>query len=223
MGRQIFIGLATEGTTDIRFLESIVHRTFEDIALNEGQVDIDIYVHCLKTPKTGLSFPEYVANASKDGIAKFGIMTLAIHTDTDGDTYLERLKNTIEKAQRKLDGLNDDEYCKLLTPILPIRMIEAWMLADKQLLKDEIGTTKSDNDLGINRDPENIADPKHTIEEAIRIATEDLPKRRRSRLNISELYLSLGQSISLEALSRLNSYKKFQDAVRNTYRTLGYM
>lgn len=42
MGRQIFIGLATEGTTDIRFLESIVHRTFEDIALNEGQVDIDI-------------------------------------------------------------------------------------------------------------------------------------------------------------------------------------
>lgn len=222
MGRQIFIGLATEGTTDIRFLESIVYRTFEDIAFQADQLDIEIYVHCLKTSKSGLHFPEYVANASKDGIKEVGIMTLAIHTDTDRDTYAERIKNKIEKAQNKLNGLNENEYCKLLTPVLPVRMIEAWMMADKQLLKNEIGTTKSDSQLGINRDPENIADPKHVIEEAIRIATENLPNRRR-RLTISDLYLPIGQSVSIESLARLDSYRAFQEAVRNTYKSLGYI
>ena len=53
MGKQIFIGLATEGTTDVRFLESIVKRTFEDIALKECQQDIDIYIFVSETAKQG--------------------------------------------------------------------------------------------------------------------------------------------------------------------------
>ena len=101
-------------------------------------------------------------------------------------------------------------------------MMEAWMLADTELLKSEIGTTKSDNDLGINRDPESIADPKTVIEEAIRIAQSDLPKRRQ-RLTISDLYAIIGDKIGLDRLSLLNSYLRFQEEVRNTYRTLNYM
>lgn len=34
-----------------------------------------------------------------------------------------------------------------------IQMVEAWMLADKELLKSEIGTQKSDFELGILRAP----------------------------------------------------------------------
>lgn len=219
MSKQIIIGLITEGPTDIRFLESIVRRTFEDIAFECTQ-DIDIFVHTLRTPKTG-SFVDYTINASNDGIESYGIMTLAVHTDADRDTYEERINNKIIPAQNALNELNND-YCKLLTPIIPVRMIEAWMLADKELLKTEIGTTKSDSDLGINRDPETIANPKHTIEEAIRMATDYLPKRRR-KLSISELYAIIGDTISIQELKKLDSYRKFQDSVRNTYRALNYM
>ena len=116
----------------------------------------------------------------------------------------------------------NDDYCKILTPVIPVRMMEAWMLADKELLKSEIGTTKSDNDLKINRDPETIADPKAVIEEAIRIAQSDLPKRRQ-RLTISDLYAIIGDKISINKLLSLDSYQKFQDEVRATYRTLNYM
>lgn len=219
MSKQIIIGLITEGPTDIRFLESIVRRTFEEIAFECIQ-DIDIYVHPLKTPKAD-SFVDYTKNASNDGVTSYGIMTLAVHTDADRDTYQERMNNKIDPAKNALNELGDD-YCKLLTPIIPVRMIEAWMLADKQLLKSEIGTTKSDSDLGINRDPETIADPKHVIEEAIRIATEHLPKRRQ-RLSISDLYAIIGDTVSLTELAKLNSYCKFQDVVRDTYRALNYM
>ncbi len=219
MGKQIIVGLITEGSTDVRFLESIVRRTFEDIAFECTQ-DIDIFVHILKTPKIG-TFVDYTKNASNDGVTSYGIMTLAVHTDADRDTYQERMNNKIDPAKNALNKLNED-YCKLITPIIPVRMIEAWMLADKELLKSEIGTTKSDNDLGIHRAPETIADPKHIIEEAIRIATEHLPKRRQ-KLSISELYAIIGDTISIKELEKLDSYRKFQDAVRNTYRALNYM
>lgn len=220
MGKQIIIGLVTEGTTDIRFLESVVRRTFESVAFECDQ-DIDIFIHPLKTSKTGLSFVDYIKNASGDGITSFGIMTLAVHTDADRDTYDKRMDNKIHPAQNTLNALNDD-YCKLLTPVIPVRMIEAWMLADKKLLKSEIGTTISDNDLGINRNPETIADPKQVIEEAIRIATADLSKRRK-KLSISELYAIIGDTVSIVELEKLDSYRKFQEAVRNTYRALNYM
>ena len=218
---QIFIGLATEGTTDIRFFESIVRRTFQEIALQECRPDIDIDIRRLNTKKTGLSFTEYVKQASYDGVKDFGMMVLAIHADADKETYGGRKKYNIDPAQEELDKQGDD-YCKILTPVIPVRMMEAWMLADKELLKSEIGTTKSDNDLKINRDPETIADPKAVIEEAIRIAQSDLPKRRQ-RLTISDLYAIIGDKISINKLLSLDSYQKFQDEVRATYRTLNYM
>ena len=218
---QIFIGLATERTTDIRFFESIVRHTFQEIALQECRPDIDIDIRRLNTKKTGLSFTEYVKQASYDGVKDFGMMVLAIHADADKETYDGRKKYNIDPAQEELDKQGDD-YCKILTPVIPVRMMEAWMLADKELLKSEIGTTKSDNDLKINRDPETIADPKAVIEEAIRIAQSDLPKRRQ-RLTISDLYAIIGDKISINKLLSLDSYQKFQDEVRATYRTLNYM
>ncbi len=218
---QIFIGLATEGTTDIRFFESIVRRTFQEIALRECRPDIDIDIRRLNTKKTGRSFVEYVKQASYDGVKDFGMMVLVIHTDADKETYDVRRRYNIDPAQEELDKQGDD-YCKILTPVIPVRMMEAWMLADKELLKSEIGTTKSDNDLRINRDPESIADPKAVIEEAIRIAQSDLPKRRQ-RLTISDLYAIIGDRIGLDRLSLLNSYQRFKKEVRNTYRTLNYM
>jgi hypothetical protein len=34
MSNIVIIGFATEGATDVRFLESIIRRTFEEVALN---------------------------------------------------------------------------------------------------------------------------------------------------------------------------------------------
>lgn len=218
---QIFIGLITEGSTDIRFFESIVRRTFQDIALKECRPDIDIDLRILNTKKIGLSFVEYVKQSAYEGVENFGMTILSVHVDADKVTYDERRRYNIEPAQQELNKLGDD-YCKILTPVIPVRMMEAWMLADRELLKEEIGTIKSDNDLNINKDPESIADPKYTIEEAIRIAQSDLPKRRQ-RLTISDLYAIMGDKIELAKLSALNSYQRFQEEVRNTYRELKYM
>ena len=102
-------------------------------------------------------------------------------------------------------------------------MMESWMLADKALLKNEIGTTKTDNELKIDRAPETIADPKAVIEEAIRIAQQEKTKRKRRELNISDIYFAMGQKITIKKLEQLQSYKHFQDDIRNAYRELHLM
>lgn len=218
MARQIFIGLVAEGPTDIRFLKSIVSRTFQYIALNECDYDLDLQFYPVNVSKIGLDFPELALKAWKEGVETIGMTVLAIHTDADRETYETRRRQKIIPAQEALE--KHEEGCsRYLTPIIPVRMIEAWMLADKRLLKEEMGTDKSDQELEIARDPETIADPKSVIEKAIRIATADKPKRRQ-RLSISDLYSIIGDKVSLSEMERLDSYRKFQDEVRDTFRNL---
>ncbi len=219
--RQIFVGLITEGSTDNRFLESVAKRSFEEIGF-DCNGDVEIFVKPLSISKSNLGFVDYVRNASKHGVDEFGISALCVHTDADDIDDTNAYKYKIFPAKELLKDLDNFEYCTLLIPLVPVRMIEAWMLADKELLKKEIGTTKSDVELGINRFPEQIRDPKAIIENAIRISMEHLPRRRRS-LNIGELYQPLGQKISLEELDKLDSYKKFKEEIRQTYRDLNYM
>jgi hypothetical protein len=222
MSRQIFVGLMTEGNTDNRFLESIVKKTFDEIGF-ECNGDVETYVRFISIDKTGLGFVEQVLASSKKGTEEFGIMILCVHSDADSITDFNTFQNKIIPAMNEINLKNDNEYCKIITAVVPVQMIEAWMLADKELFKKEIGTYKTDNELNINRRPEEIANPKILIEEAIRIARAEFTKRRRKDLAISELYLPIGQKITIEKLDTLPSFLKFKDAIREAYRSLNYM
>ena len=221
--KQIMIGLVAEGTTDIRFLYHIVYRTFEEVACKLCDDAIEIIPYIIKDVDKGDSFTDMLLNASKASIEQAGAMTLVVHTDSDTDTYDERYEHKFVPALKLLDNYKDDDnYCSIITPLIPVRMMEAWMLADLELLKEQIGTGKSDADLGLLRSPETIADPKALISDAIRIATAGLAKRRQ-RLSISDLYGVIGGSLSLDKLLRLPSYQKFVDSVIDTFSKLGYI
>ena len=71
--------------------------------------------------------------------------------------------------------------------------------------------------MGINRIPEQIASPKEVIETAIRIARADMTRRRRGNLTIGDLYLPIGQSVDLERLESLSSYRDFKSNIRNAF------
>jgi len=218
---QIIIGYTSEGTTDVHFLSSIILRTFVEIGF-ECQKEIEVIepiVHIKK--ENGLSFSEQMLKCSKQAHQN-GVMAFCIHVDADSETHDDVLRSKIHPT-RELIGNSIDNVCKNLVPIIPIQMTESWMLADKQLLKDEIGTEMGDNELGINRNPEEIADPKQVITDAIRLARAHIVKRRRKDLTITELYQPLGQKISLKTLSVLPSFENFKESVRAAYRTLNYL
>lgn len=219
MKNQITIGFATEGSTDVRFLESIIQRTFEEVAFDcKGEIEILPVQHLAKEP--GDIETAAVGYARKAD--NLGIMVLCLHKDADSPTDVNAFRFNIQPAFEAIET-TPDIVCKNLVAIVPIQMSESWMLADTKLLKDEIGTDLSDRELNLDRRPEAIADPKAIIADAIRISRKSLTQRRRRELNIGELYQPIGQKIDLAILRRLSSYFKFREAVRESFRKLNYL
>ena len=103
-------------------------------------------------------------------------------------------------------------------------MIESWMLADKELFKQQINAIeKRDVDLGIEKAPEKYSDPKSTIEQAIRIAMSGQSKKKRDQISISDLYEVLGNSIELTKLRTIPSFADFENNVINVFKEIGLM
>lgn len=219
MTPQLIIAYATEGTTDIRFLESVIKRTFEEVAL-ECLQELEIF-DPIHIPKFAGNIEEKALHYASQAIDN-GATILCFHVDADDRTDETAFKYLISPA---FDAIrkSEIELCKNLVAIVPVQMTEAWMLADKELLKRQLGTKKNDEELGINKNPEDFSAPKVIIESAIRVARDSLPKRRRAELSIGELYQPIGQTIRLTELGTLPSYQKFKEAVRDAFKQLNYL
>ena len=221
MSNFILAGLFTEGTTDVRFLSSVVERTLEDIAF-DCTGDIETKLEIINISKAGLSFNEQVLEASRVALDKFGVLILFVHTDSDSVSDDLIFQSKIFPSQKILSE-QDNNYCKNMVAIVPIQMTESWMIADKKILKEEIGVEKTDTELGIHLNPESITNPKELIEEIIRISKEDLSKRRRNKgLVISDLYQIIGQKLELSELEQLSSYLKFKNSLKDKLRELNF-
>lgn len=214
MSNIITIGFITEGATDVRFLGQIIRRTFENVAFDcQGEIEVYEPEHI----DSYGGFIEEVFRASEDAY-KIGIKVLCVHTDADAKDDSRVVKHKINPAFENVITSENVNLCKNLVAVIPIQMTESWMLGDKDVLKDQIDTDLTDTDLGIHRQPENYANPKGAIEEAIRIARRNLPQRRRYEFGISELYQIIGQTADLTKLARLGSYQKFKDGVVEAFK-----
>lgn len=220
MGRRMLVvGLATEGETDIRFLNDIVLRSIEHLVYTECGQDVDIFINPIRAEK-GETFGDYVRNSIRKGVEEFGMMALAMHSDSDKDSYEERFRH---KFTPVFESLKDHPAgCDILIPIIPVRMTEAWMLADKELFKEEIGSDDTDAELGLDKRPEAITDPKMLIENDLRMLAQKR-SRKYDSVAISELYDILGSKVSVGKLSSLPSFIKFLDSVRDALTVLGYL
>ncbi len=220
MSRQVIFSLIAEGTTDEKFLGSVIFRLLEDLSW-KCETGFDVYPIQIIRAK-GESFLEKMTNAAKTAFSCSN--ALCIHTDADDRTADTVMQNKINPVIETISTLEDADICKIIIPTIPVQMIESWMLADTSLLKSLIDATKkSDHDLGIDKQPENYSDPKAAISNAISIVMKDKPKRRRDQVVISDLYETLGNSVSLDSLRKIPSFAHFEEEVCNALRDLGLM
>ncbi|RYX84400.1 DUF4276 family protein [bacterium] len=219
MANIITIAYTTEGSTDKRFLESIIKKTFEEIAIKcEGSIEVYDPVY-IKPNKNG-TFIDNAELLLKEAF-EIGSNVVCFHIDADDTNDHAVFQYKVEPINDLIEILGDD-ICKNVVSIVPVRMSEAWMLADKILLKEEIGTVKTDAQLNINKHSETIADPKELIVEALRIAQDNLPKRR-NRITINELYQPIGQRVSIIELEKLPSFQKFKASVEAAFIKLNFL
>lgn len=206
MSYQLFLGYTFEGTTDKVFYKSIIERTISDILCSYSNKDVEIIL----TPfnKDGDSFVEQAINSIKKGYLENSIDIFYIHSDADDSTIDNVIENKFEPLLKAASSIEEINECEII-PIIPVYMTESWMLADFDLFKKEISTTKTKAQLSLSGNPEQFTDPKLKIIEALRITNSELPKKRRKDLLISDLYQIIGQKIEIEKLMTLDSFNKF--------------
>ncbi|MBC7688989.1 MAG: DUF4276 family protein [Aquabacterium sp.] len=220
MNYSILLSFFGEGTTDTRFFINITGRLVERLLINEN---IDATIQWQTIKNDGENTVAKIINAAKQSQH---CTTLILHSDTDNRTPLETINFKLKTAIDAI-AISEEEICKNLTLVIPMTETEAWMLVDKELLRQEMNTILSNNTLGlvfpINR-IEKIADPKQKLMDAIQIHHQSLtPKRRKYAVAINDLYELIGQKIELNKLENLSAYLAFKKNLIESLKIAGIL
>jgi hypothetical protein len=208
------LALYSEGSTDNRFLPSIIVNTARHILDNHHQNETGVSPIRLIEVQNKNKRPEAILQAAYEASENHALI---VHADADhpkaDNARNERFDPGLHLVQQKNGNL-----CKNLLPIIPIQAIEAWMLADCEMLLIELRTDLSARELGIPEKAslvESISKPKLRLNEAI--ARVNKYRRPHQRVNIRFLYEPLGQRIRLDRLKQLNAYKQFEKELTQVF------
>ena len=125
---------------------------------------------------------------------------LFVHRDAEGQTPVLR-RNEIATSLRWSTVPH--------VPVVPVRMTEAWLLADASAIRFAAGNPNGTADLGLPelRRLEAVPDPKQVLHEALRRAS-GLNARRRALIPIAQRVHRIPQYI--DDFSRLNALRAFR-------------
>lgn len=215
----LVLGLYAEGSTDHNFLPDVIWRTTESVLMQHGRYDIEPIVNSLYLMKVQKKKrDECILQVALDAV---DCHALIVHSDADDPdskkAKIERFDPGFALVQQ-----SSEQICKHLLPVIPVQAIEAWMLADYELLVREIGTHMQAHDLGIPekaRYVEAISKPKQRLREVVQKAYASRSRRHRET-DIDFLYEPIGRKISLERLNQVPSYQQFVHDLSEALQTL---
>jgi hypothetical protein len=204
--------LLGEGSSDealLHHIEWIFQRYTRRILLSE-------YARLDRLPRPPKTFPDRIART----ITMYPCDILFIHRDADRQTYDKRFLEITESVQAACEGNQIQNLMPMHICVIPVRMLEAWLLFDEAALRRTAGRPRGKEplDLPSLKDIENLPNPKEILNHALNIAATTRSDRARG-LHRSEMTLRLAELIddfspllALSAFARLN--RDIHDVVR---------
>jgi hypothetical protein len=147
-----------------------------------------------------------------------GYDVLVVHKDADHRTYEETKTQCIEPG-RILIQRSHKEVCKNLVPVIPVREVEAWMIADGEVLRDLLEIKERLQNLPLPKRAarvEHDSDPKNTLNKVIAKAESE----RRRKIERKEFYESLALEVRLDRLDQVPAYGNFLDELSKAFREI---
>lgn len=211
--------LYAEGPTDYHLLGPLLRRLVEAVCLEAARSVVDVVdVQGVDAPgrfqKDDRSTRILEAARGYWG----GATVLFIHADGAGDPEGKRA----EQVTPAMDRIAAELRGGACVPVMPVRELEAWTLADGDALRIAFGTTAGDDALGIAkrpRDVEKILDPKRQLRAALEAAGG--PSRRRRRAE--DFYGRIGERIELDKLRQVPAFAAVEAELRAALRRLGIL
>lgn len=220
---QLVIAFYGEGASDEKFLPPIIQRTVEQVILHHrGDAEV-LPLAVLNGQKIRNKHSQQIERIVYAAQEAHGFHLLIVHADADSSNthkaYIERIQPGI-KAVQELARSQTAVYPSIL-PIIPVRMVEAWMLADINAFQQVIGTHLTYSDLNFPQYPqqvESLQAPKTILQQAIKMA---LSRRSRQRpIPLDTIYEPLARQISLEHLVRIPAFAEFRQSMVNALQAL---
>jgi|GEM_PF-524123 len=222
------LGFYGEGNTDDRFLPPIVERTARRILNARGRYEVDVMESFLvsRTATADCSSgEERILQAARETM---GYDALIIHLDADAPDLDRTLTQRFAPGARTVMGTKE-RVCRRLIPLIPVRMSEAWMIADWETLTkrlnpdlkwDELRALKEIDLPNKPHEVESNLDPKQTLRQIIDYSQA---RRRRAGRNVDmrAIQSELGRLIRLEELEKVPAYRRFVDEMTRTLISLG--
>ncbi|WP_110519215.1 hypothetical protein [Herpetosiphon llansteffanensis] len=209
--RQIHYAFYGEGTTNNRLLPAIIHRSIVEMIIQYGNQLVEILEPYIidQLPK---SQEDPMIQAAK---LAFGYDFLIVHFDANHEMQhrvrIHRFDPNIEKIAQI-----QTEHCEKIVPLIPVYSSESWMLVDSRCLIDNLSTELSAEELNLPSffQVETVSNPRQLLITIL----DRVNKYRRNKIDISELYLPLGNQSNLY---RPNSYSIFSHYLEKALKELG--
>jgi hypothetical protein len=208
------MGLYGEGRSDERFLPVVVQRTAERVV--EG-ANADVEVSPVLA--LGADVRGSTTRARADCIAEAARLArhldvLVVHTDADRRTRDRALRERVEPGMALVQELRagGEALCGTLVPVVPVRMVEAWMCADVEGLLAALPVERAvaaELLPAASAEVERLADPKDVLR---RLVERSALRARRRRAGVPQE--RLGTAICLEVLDQVPAYAAFRDDLR---------
>jgi len=218
--KQLVLALYAEGRTDERFLPVIVQREADWLLRQHALAAVDVL-----EPLSLEADPEASNRAKRIlSVARqaAGFHALIVHADADAPTAGDALQHRFQPGRRLVQE-SENDACRDLLPIIPIRMTEAWMMADVEAFREVVGTDLRAEDLGFptrSHQVEAIQDPKHELNMALsQIFTR---RRRRKKARLRQYYEPLARHIRLDRLENIPAFRQFADDLADVLENLLY-
>lgn len=216
--RHLSSALYCEGSTDAQFLRPLLLRLCEGMAaLAPDTVEVaDVMVLADEPRHRRLPRAERIEMAAK--AADGAWLVLFIHADADGrDGRAARAERVQPAIERMGDLLGPTRQA---VAVVPIRMTDAWVLADVDAFRSGVGTTRDDKALGlldvVAHGADHVPDPKGLLRAAFAAAR---PGARGAQLGA---YLGrIADAASFEDLRRLEAFRQLESDLKVALRTLG--
>jgi hypothetical protein len=211
MKRQWISGFYGEGNSDKYFFPTLCLRVLANMGPNEAFLPVE--------PLEKPSIPEPTHKNFLLAIAKeyVNFDLLFIHVDADAPdielAYQNKILPVLQSAQASPKIYNTNWVA-----IIPVRNLEAWILADFEAFKASTGTKLPATELGFPPRPidaEKLADPKATLNQALKLAY----KKRTS--NYEDELGSIAKRINLNMLRKLPAYQGFEQQLHTVLERVG--
>lgn len=207
-----------EGTTDERLFRNLTERIAQDILIENNQTTEIEWLY-LRRPKR--SSEDALLQAASEAKEQH---VLIFHRDADCRSRDECLQNHFNSGLQKIHKMNASNRIKHVIPAIPIQESEAWMLCDKELLRNLLETDLNYQELELTyqiKRVETIRDLKAVIQNAINIHRTQLPPRKRKRaVELPDLYERFGTEVKIEKLMQLSSFATYERDLRDVLNTI---